>query len=163
MRLKTLGNSAIPAAIEKAKHYRLLNDPFDAESICRDILEIEPDHQEALKVLILAITDTLVGGSQRVREARGYLERLTSEFDRHYLLGLILERVGKSYLSQTTAESAIAAYDRLSQAMQQFEMAQACHDGDHDDAVLRWNSCARLIEFHNLHPSSVEQNITYGD
>jgi hypothetical protein len=163
MKLKTLRKSAIDSAIEKAKHYRLLNEPFNAESICRDILEIEPDHQEAVKVLILAISDTLVGGSQRVREARSYLERLTSEFERCYLLGLILERVAKSYLTQPTADSSIAAYDRLSQAMQQFERAQACNEGDADDAVLRWNSCARLIEFHNLHPSSIDQTVTYGD
>jgi hypothetical protein len=163
MRLKTLRKSAVPAAIEKAKHYRLLNEPFDAESICRDVLEIDPTHQQALKILILSITDTLVGGSQRVREARGYVEQLSSEFERHYLLGLILERVGKSYLTQNTAESAAAAYDRLSQAMGQFEMAQSTNHGDHDDAVLRWNSCARLIQFHNLHPTSVEQVVKYGD
>ncbi len=87
-------------AMEKARHYRLLNEPIDAESIGRDILEVEPSHQEAIKTLILAVADQFVGGSQRVREARCYLDQIDSEFDRLYSAGLILERVGKSYLSQ---------------------------------------------------------------
>ena len=55
--IKPIHREAVPAALEKAKHYRLLNAPADAESICLDILEIDPDHQEALVVLILSLTD----------------------------------------------------------------------------------------------------------
>jgi hypothetical protein len=45
--LKPLSREAIPAALEKAYRYRLLNEPLEAESICRDILEADPENQEA--------------------------------------------------------------------------------------------------------------------
>ena len=38
----------MPAALEKALRYRLLNEPVEAESICRDVLEVDPDNQAAL-------------------------------------------------------------------------------------------------------------------
>ena len=31
-------------AVAKAKQYRVLNQPAEAESICRDILEVEPEN-----------------------------------------------------------------------------------------------------------------------
>ncbi len=43
--LKPLLKTAVPAALEKANHYRLLNEAVEAESICLDIIEIEPDNQ----------------------------------------------------------------------------------------------------------------------
>jgi hypothetical protein len=47
-----------------------LNEPLEAESICRDVLEIEPDHQEALAALLLALTDQFTRGLEdRYREA----------------------------------------------------------------------------------------------
>ena len=55
--LKPLSKSAIPAAIQKAERYRLLNEPQEAESICLDILAIDPDNREAPVVLLLALTD----------------------------------------------------------------------------------------------------------
>ena len=45
--LKGLSKTAIPAALERAEKYRLLNEPVQAESICRDILATEPDNQHA--------------------------------------------------------------------------------------------------------------------
>ena len=41
--LKTIAPAAIPSALEMAKRYRMLNEPHEAESICLDILEVEPD------------------------------------------------------------------------------------------------------------------------
>jgi len=46
--LKRLHKDAIPAALEKAERYRLLNEPGEAESICLDILAVDPDNQRAL-------------------------------------------------------------------------------------------------------------------
>ena len=51
--LKTISKDAVPAALERAKQYRLLGDPLEAESICRDILEVEPDNQDALITLLM--------------------------------------------------------------------------------------------------------------
>ncbi|MEO8648179.1 MAG: hypothetical protein ABI539_03340, partial [Acidobacteriota bacterium] len=55
--LKPLDQDAIPAALEKANRYRLLNEPGAAESIYLDILAVEPDDQEALKNIVLAMSD----------------------------------------------------------------------------------------------------------
>src|SRR4051812_7969768 len=59
--LKSLTREAVPAALEKAHRYRLLNEPEQAESICHDVLRIDPDNQEALTTLILALTDRFAG------------------------------------------------------------------------------------------------------
>ena len=55
--LKPLSPEAVPAAIEKAMRYRLLNEPAEAESICLDVLEIDSTNQRALVILLLSITD----------------------------------------------------------------------------------------------------------
>ena len=46
--LKRILPSAAPVALEKALRYRLLNEPMQAESICRDVLEVDPSNKEAL-------------------------------------------------------------------------------------------------------------------
>ena len=76
--LKRLSEEAIPAALEKALRYRLLNEPAEAESICHDVLRIDPENQEALVLLLLALTDRFgkgyaVGG---LLEAQEVLSRL---------------------------------------------------------------------------------------
>ena len=55
--LKHIGPEAIPAALDKAERYRLLNQPDAAESICEDVLAVDPDNQPALITLLLALTD----------------------------------------------------------------------------------------------------------
>jgi len=81
--LKPITASGIGAALEKAERYRLLNDPVAAESICLDVLEIQPDNQEALVSLLLARTDQFAtshgAGDAAAREV---LPRLSSEYDR---------------------------------------------------------------------------------
>ena len=50
--LKPLSTEAIPAALEKAERYRLLNEPGEAESICLDVLKADPENQQALITLV---------------------------------------------------------------------------------------------------------------
>src|SRR5579864_3525344 len=57
LELKTLSLEAVPRALAKAERYRLLNEPGEAESICRDALDADPDNQDALVMLLLALTD----------------------------------------------------------------------------------------------------------
>ena len=47
----------LPAALQKAERYRLINDPTSAESICLDVLTVDPENRQALMTLLLAITD----------------------------------------------------------------------------------------------------------
>ena len=71
MDLKPITREGTPAALEKAERYRLLNDSSAAESICLDVLEIDPANQQALVTLLLSITDQFGEElSEGVRRAR---------------------------------------------------------------------------------------------
>src|SRR5262245_34570032 len=156
--LKPLTSDAIPAALEKAMRYRFLNEPGEAESICLDILAVEPDNQQALVTLLLAITDRFGRGyavsNTRVQEIVG---RLTDPYERLYYAGIASERNGKSQLQQGTPGSSAAAYELLRAAMEQYEDAEKIRPAGNDDALLRWNACARLIMRNHLEPQPVER------
>ena len=55
--LKRLTTQNLEAALAKASTYRDLNQPEEAESICRDVLDVDPENVHALRVLGLALTD----------------------------------------------------------------------------------------------------------
>ena len=57
LELKPISRDAIPQALVKAERYRLLNEPGQAESICLDVLAVDPSNQEARVLYILALTD----------------------------------------------------------------------------------------------------------
>src|SRR5215510_12326985 len=99
--LKSLEREAIPGALEKAERYRLLNEPELAESICLDVLAIEPDNQAALIMLLLALTDQFHHAhGDRVTDAQEILQRLEGDYEQHYYAGIIWERRGLARLSQ---------------------------------------------------------------
>lgn len=145
--LKTITAEAIPTALEKARQYRLLNDPNDAESICRDILAVQPDHQEALVTLLLALTDKFVefGISPSFDQARELVDRLDPGHCRPYFAGIVYERRAKYHLRQGSPGAGPAAHRWLMRAMESFDLAMAGCDRRNQEAVLRWNSCARLL------------------
>ena len=83
--LKTLAKEALPAAIKRAEHYRNLNESSPAESICRDVLEVDPENQQALVILLLALTDQFAHyTSKLVKKACEILPRLDDEYSRYY-------------------------------------------------------------------------------
>lgn len=147
--LKPLSHEAVPAALEKANRYRLLNEPGAAESIYLDILAVEPDNQEALKNIVLAMSDRFgkdyAVGDTHVNE---YLAKITDEYERAYYAGIIYERRGKATLNK----GGVGAYELFRQAMDCFEKAEAVRPHGNDDAILRWNGCARVINRNKLKP-----------
>jgi hypothetical protein len=149
--LKPLSPAAIPAALEKAVRYRLLNEPGEAASICQDVLRIEADNQQALVTLLLALTDRF-GKAYAVAmtQAKDLLPRLQQPYDRAYYAGIILERRAKAHLHQGTPGSGFDAYENLREAMAWYEKAEAIRPPGNDDALLRWNACARIIMQNNL-------------
>jgi hypothetical protein len=153
--LKRINREAIPRALEKVDRYRLLNDPEQAESICRDILAIEPDHQEAIAKLILTLTDQF-GVGYSGKEAETLCARLRDDFQQAYYQGIILEREGKAALSREFPDSQHDAYEWLKEAMGAYERASSLSALDNSDAILRWNACARSIEKHKLTPRPKE-------
>jgi hypothetical protein len=144
--LKPIGRDAVPAALEKAEHYRLLNDSAAAESICRDVLEIDPENQTALVNLLLAITDQFDDRmEERTRRAREVLPRLRDEYKRFYYAGIICERRAKAQLRNGTLGGGEMAYDSLHDAMGWYERAEALRPAGNDESILRWNTCARIL------------------
>jgi tetratricopeptide (TPR) repeat protein len=147
--LKSLTWEAIPAALEKARFYRLLNEPEQAESICEDILRLDPDNQAAVTSLLLALTDRFSGPRPaQPYQARALLSRLRSDYDREYFAGLIAEREGIAWLRSDKPRCGEAAYHCFREAMGHYEAAEAVRPPANDDALLRWNSCARMIMNH---------------
>src|SRR3954471_688635 len=155
--LKTLSKEAIPAALEKAERYRLLNEPGEAESICLDVLKVAPDNQEALVSLLLAVTDRIAKGyGVSDTQDKEILSRITGEYERAYFSGILAERRAKMKLSQG-AHGAVYAYDLFREAMECYEKAEAVRPAGNDDALLRWNTCARIIEKNKLVPREEEK------
>jgi len=145
-KLKPLSKDAIPAALEKATCYRYLNESAEAESICLDILEVEPDNQPALITLILALTDQFNRNlSQSFPRSREAVKRLTDEYCRIYYRGIICERRAKVHFERGGPGSGHLAYDWFRQAMDAYEKAIDKRLAGNGDAILRWNACARLI------------------
>ena len=159
---KPLSSETIPRALERAKKYRLLNEPEQAESICLDILRINPDNQEAIVVLILALTDEFTHAERATyTRARELLPRLQDEYEKTYYAGLIYERRGRAHLKQGSEGAGYVAYDWLQRAMGWYEKSEKFRPSGNDDAVLRWNSCARTIMEHDLEPTAEDTSPSF--
>lgn len=142
--LRPLHSDSLGSAQKKALRYRLLNEPRLAESICRDILVVEPDNQDALVTLILALSDQYGPGSN-VAEAMEFVPKLETEFQQKYYAGIIAERRALAILRGESPGSGAIAYDWLRRAMDYFDAAgDIAPEGD-NDPILRWNTCARTI------------------
>ena len=149
MQLKPITKEGIATAIQKAERYRLLNDSSAAESICLDILEIDAENQQALIILLLSITDQFSEeGGDEVRRAREVLPRLRDDYKRAYYSGIIAERKAKALLHRHAMGADDIAYDWFRDAMKWYEKAEALRPPGNDEAILRWNTCARLLEKH---------------
>ena len=156
--LKRISPSGVPAALQKAERYRLLNDSSAAESICRDIVEIEPDNQQALIVLLLSITDQFPNElGDGLRRAREVLPRLRDEYKRAYYSGIICERRAQVQRRQSTPGSGSMAYESFREAMEWYETAEAMRPAGNDEAILRWNTCARMMNSQGVNPRSYDR------
>jgi len=143
--LKRLTVEGIENAMRKAERYRLLGEPCEAESICVDVLEVDPDHHRAKIVLILALTDQFRTDLSRVSEAERLAGGLRDEYERFYYSGIVAERLGKVQLTRGGPGSDDYANRALREAMTWYEKAEAIRPPGDDDPILRWNTCARAI------------------
>src|SRR5580658_3454209 len=142
--LKPISRDAIPEALAKVERYRLLNEPWQAESICLDVLRIEPENQQALVMLLLSRTDQF-GKGVSAASAKELLGRVMGEYERAYYSGIICERWAEALLRQGAPGAGFTAYQWLREAMEHYERAEALRPPGNDDALLRWNTCARLL------------------
>lgn len=157
--IQKINSDAVPAALERAKHYRLLNEPHQAESICLDILEVEPGHHEAQVVLLLALSDQFAERLQDAfTKAKTLADNLGREYDRAYYLGIVYERRGRSLLQKGGLGIGTGVYEWLVRALESYREASKLSPHDNDDAVLRWNTCVRMIENNpTIQPEREEQ------
>lgn len=143
-KLKPISPNGIQQALAKVSHYRYLNQAEEAESICRDILAVDSSNQQALKLLGLVLTDQFTGGSaDRYGEAEKIFQQLTDDYERMYYTGIGHERRAKAQLRAGHRPHALLSL--FEEAMQCFEKAEKMRPAGNDDAVLRWNRCARII------------------
>ena len=151
-KLKSISQAGIGTAIAKAERYRYLNEPEEAESICRDILAVDPNHQLAKRILGLAITDQFSGGvNDRVTEASSVFDSL-EERRTTYNSG------SQQYATDSTTEVASLSARGMRLARLDYEPpakgepllvtpdAEKIRAAGNDEAILRWNRCVRLLE-----------------
>jgi tetratricopeptide (TPR) repeat protein len=143
--LKHIHPDGIDAALQKADRYRELNQPAEAESICRDVLAVDAGNQLALRILGLALTDQLGPSSgSRFAEAQSVFRRLTDPYEHAFYTGLAFERQAKADLTARVPLRSIRPL--FDQALAHYAEAEALRPPGNDDAILRWNSCVRAIQ-----------------
>ncbi|HKA00809.1 MAG TPA: hypothetical protein VKE70_30055 [Candidatus Solibacter sp.] len=151
--LKPLSREAIPGALAKAERYRLLNEPWQAESICRDILAVDRDNRQARVTLVLALTDQFSQGVG-MHEVLGIINELAEEYDRDYYTGIVHERRALALFRQADFRSGDTVHMLIEHAMAWYERAQELRPQGNDDSLLRWNACARfLMRYPQLQPA----------
>ena len=74
--------------------------------------------------------------------------------------GILAERRALAQLEQGGVSAGFSAYEGLREAMAWFEKAEAVRPPDNDDAILRWNACARvLMRNPHLHARAEERDM----
>lgn len=138
-----ISKEAVKKALEKADHYRLLNEPAQAESICRDIVAVDPDNEQAWIYLLLAITDQFPENmSHAFEQAKEALNHVKGDYHKAYYQGIIHERWGRASLQHERGIQAVQGW--INQAMRNYEKAMELAPEGDPDPTLRWNTCARL-------------------
>ena len=157
--LKQIDRESIPAALEKANFYRLLNEPVNAESISRDVLAVDPENQRALIMLIMSLADQFDDGlSRRFQEARELAGRIQDDYQRAYFSGVVCERRAKAQYKTGIRPAGSIAYEWLTKALEFYQTAEPLRPEDNDEVILRWNACVRIIERHpTIQPAHKQQ------
>jgi len=160
-KLKPLSKEGVEAAVAKADKYRDLNDPIMAESICLDILLVAPDHEQAAVILLLALTDQFgIGGARHAaKKAKELVAGFKDEYKQVYYSGLIHERQGTATLNAGNPGSDHDAYEWYRDAMALYEKAEKIQPTGNNDAILRWNTCARIIMQRRLTPRPEDNSV----
>ncbi len=146
--LRPLERGLIPAALERAREYRGQAEPLQAESVCLDVLEVDPDNQEALTLLVLALADQFTHGSPPdLGRVRSLIPKIEGEYHRLFFSGLVAERRATALVTHPRIHgSGFLAFDLLRSAMEFYEQAREVAEDGNPEATLRWNACVRILE-----------------
>src|SRR5262245_55388896 len=131
---RLLSKDSIPDAMKKAERYRLLGEPDEAESVCLDVLQVDPENQAARVDLILAISDQF-GRERRPRVdlAMKVVGELKDEYQRRYYEAVVLEREARAHLDLDTPP--VLVFLRYCEAMDKFAAAAEIRPAGGDSAV----------------------------
>lgn len=155
--LKPISPDSVGGALAKAERYRLLNEPSEAESICRDILEIDPANRQARISLILALTDEIPQEASSFARAIEAISGIETAYDHAYYSGIAWERRAKALFNSKGTGSSGYVYDWIVKALLFFEEAARLRPAGNDSSILRWNACVRFLERHkDLAPRTEE-------
>jgi hypothetical protein len=146
--LKPISHDSVETALAKAERYRLLGEPNEAESICLDILEIDPANRQAQISLILALTDEIPREADSFARAMEAVAGLASAYDRAYYSGIAWERRAKAAYAAGGLGRSNYLYDWIVRALQFFEEAERLRPSGNDSSILRWNACVRFLARH---------------
>jgi hypothetical protein len=148
---KLISQDSIPDAKKKAERYRLLGEPEEAVSVCLDILQVDPENQDARVDLILAISDQFPKERRpRVDLAKKVVAELTDEYQRRYYEAVVLEREARAHIALDTPP--VLVFLRYCEAMDRFAEAAAIRPVGDDSCIIRWNACVRAIRSRQLQP-----------
>ncbi len=147
LQIKSITRDSIPAALQKAQQYRALGLGAEAESICLDILACDESNDEAIVLLLLALTDQFEKGpADLAQRANALLPKLKNQYEQFYYEGIICERRCKALIHQSGLRSRHHAYEFLQRAMYCYEQAEAIRPKGNDESILRWNACVRILQ-----------------
>lgn len=145
-------------ALQKAHRYRVLNDSVAAESICLDVLAVEPDNADAIVMHVLSITDQFgEGRGADLQRANDAVARLTDPYRQAYYSGIICERWAKGIQHRALPRAEEMAWEWIDRALGWYEKAESIRPAGNDESILRWNTCVRTLERHgNMRPRAAE-------
>lgn len=145
--LKPISKEGIPAALQKAHRYRVLNDSIAAESICLDVLAVDPTNADAIVMHVLAITDQFPSGHvEDLRRAIEAVSHLEDPYRSAYYQGIIAERWAKAILVRDMPRAAEMAYEWIDKALTAYGKAESLRPAGNDESILRWNTCVRMLD-----------------
>jgi hypothetical protein len=91
---------------------------------------------------------------------RAILPRIRGDYERAYYSGIVCERKASAIWERGTAGAGPRVFEWLREAMEHYEEAEGLRPAGNDDALLRWNTCARMInENHQLRPVAEERTV----
>lgn len=156
--IKPITPAGVAAALQKAHRYRILNDSLAAESICLDVLSVDPENTDAIVTHVLAITDQFGSGRpEDLRRAGIAVVRLTDAYKNAYYNGITCERWAKSILERGMPRAHEMAFEWIDKALGWYEKAEGLRAPGNDEAILRWNTCVRMLQRDaNLKPREAE-------
>lgn len=148
LELKKISPDYIPRALEKAEKYRLMNHPKTAESICRDVLAVDPKNQSAITLMVVALTEQFENSRKynvKLKGVQKLLPEIHDEYTRTYLSGLVLERWARARSDELPG---VDLYEYLREAMDLYEKAEPLRPEGDESCLLHYNFCVRFIDHH---------------